>query len=93
MRVKMIKTDAGPDGSYTQGHEYTVSNEKAQELFGAGAAVPVKSAAVERGVSREAEAAETQQGVGGSGQKKVTPKKRAARKRKAESKRPGGNSL
>lgn len=50
MRIRMRQLAAGPDGVFYQGCEYDLEDEKAIPLVAAGAAVPVRSPAIERAI-------------------------------------------
>lgn len=41
MKVKMLKTSAGPDEVFAQGREYEVSRKEAEALIRDNAAIPV----------------------------------------------------
>ena len=70
MRVKMLKSAAGPRGSFTSGQEYTVPPDLGREFVRAGAAEELPS--LERAVlAAEVETPE-----------KPSPKARARAKRK-----------
>ena len=50
MLIRMRQLAAGPDGVLYQGREYDLADERAVPLIAAGAAVPVRSPAIERAV-------------------------------------------
>jgi len=47
VKIKMIKTASGPDGSYTSPYEYTVKDELAKVLVDGGAAKYMKEPTLE----------------------------------------------
>lgn len=63
MLIKMLKTAAGPEGAFHEGHEYPVDESIGKDFITAGAAVGVKSSDVETAESPAAPKAADKQGV------------------------------